>query len=96
MKRKEGGKLRTWGFTEEFCGLDRLVLARNVKGRSPMLEDPEREVFSVNVNFPQGQRDRWAAVVEEQEKRREGQDGMLLRKGGNVGGPSRTSTVLKG
>jgi hypothetical protein len=61
MKEKDQGKLRTWGFTEEFCGLDRLVLARNVRGRSPMLEDPDREVFSINVKWPQGQMDRWEA-----------------------------------
>ena len=51
MKKKDGNKLRTSGFTEEFCGLDGLVLARSGRGRSPMLEDEEREVFAVTVKW---------------------------------------------
>ena len=61
VKKKDGGSLRRWRFTEEFCGLERLVLAKGRKGRSPMLEDTEREVFSVNVTWPQGQWDQWEA-----------------------------------
>ena len=95
MKRKDEGKLRTWGFTEDFCGLERLVLARNLWGRSPMLEDPEREVFSVNVNWPQGQRDRWETFAEEQEKRYAGQKGVLMKRDGNIGGQSQNSLALK-
>lgn len=95
MKRKDEGKLRTWGFTEEFCDLDRLVLARNVRGRSPMLEDPDREVFSINVKWPQGQRDRWEAFFEELERRDENQKGMLTKRDGNVGRQSQSSLALK-
>ncbi len=95
MKRKEGDKLRTWGFTEEFCGLDRLVLARNVRGRSPMLEDSEREVFSVNVTWPQGQIDRWDALVGEQEKRLEDKKRALMKRDGNVGWRSQSSMASK-
>lgn len=95
MKKKDEGQLRTWGFTEEFCGLDRLVLARSVKGRSPMLEDKEREVFSVNVKWPQGQRDRWEGFVGEWETKRESQSGMLMKRDGNVGRRSQSELALK-
>ncbi|RVX73006.1 hypothetical protein B0A52_03359 [Exophiala mesophila] len=59
----EGGKARSWGFTEDFCGLDRLVLSRPVHGRSPMLDDPGREVFSVSLTWPQSQIDKWEESV---------------------------------
>jgi len=61
--KKMGGKLKPWGYTESFCGLDRLVLSRKPHGRSPMLEDKEREVWSVNLNWPQSQRDKWDELV---------------------------------
>jgi hypothetical protein len=95
MKKKDEGKLRTWGFTEEFCGLDRLMLARSLTGRSPMLEDREREVFSVNVNFPQGQRDRWEAFAKEQEKKREENSVILMPRDGNIGRRSQNPVALK-
>jgi hypothetical protein len=95
MKKKDEGKLRTWGFTEEFCGLDKLVLARNVRGRSPMLEDVEREVFSVSVTWSQGQRDRWEAHVERDERRANGEAARLSEKDANVGRRSQTSLGLK-
>jgi hypothetical protein len=87
--------LRTWGFTEEFCGLDRLMLARNVRGRSPMLEDPDREVFSINVKWPQGQMDRWEAFVEELGRRHDNQKGMFLKRDANVGRQGNSSLALK-
>lgn len=59
----EGGKARSWGFTEDFCGLDRLVLTRPVQGRSPMLDDADREVFSVSLTWPQSQIDKWEESV---------------------------------
>ena len=68
MKRQVDGSLRYWGFTEEFCGLERLVLAKELRGRSPMLEDKDREVYSVNVTWPQGQRDKWEASIERERK----------------------------
>jgi hypothetical protein len=34
-----------------------------------MLEDKEREVFSINVTWPQGQRDKWEALVAEEERK---------------------------
>ncbi len=84
-KRKEEGELRTWGFTEELCGLERLVLARNPKGRSPMLDDPDREVFSINVKWSQGQQERWEVFVQEQEMRHMDQKSILVKRDGNVG-----------
>lgn len=57
--KREKGTFRPWGYTENFCGLDRLVLSRNPQGRSPMLEDPDREVFSVSLTWPQSQKDKW-------------------------------------
>ncbi|OAG45167.1 hypothetical protein AYO21_00515 [Fonsecaea monophora] len=54
---------KPWGYTESFCGLDRLVLSKNHQGRSPMLEDPDREVFSVSLTWPQSQKDKWDGVV---------------------------------
>lgn len=69
FQHKSGEKWKSWGYTEPFCGLDKLVLARNPQGRSPMLEDKEREVFSVNVMWPQSQRDKWDHFVAEEERR---------------------------
>ena len=68
MKRRDDGQFISWAFTDQFLGLERLVLARDLKGRSPMMEDREREVFSVNVRWPMGQRLRWEAMVVEEEK----------------------------
>ncbi|KAK5096279.1 hypothetical protein LTR70_003082 [Exophiala xenobiotica] len=61
--KKMGGKLKSWGYTESFCGLDRFALSRKPHGRSPMQEDKEREVWSVNLNWPQSQRDKWDEMV---------------------------------
>ncbi|KIX99312.1 uncharacterized protein Z520_04888 [Fonsecaea multimorphosa CBS 102226] len=60
---------KAWGYTENFCGLDRLVLSKGYQGRSPMLEDHEREVFSVSLTWPQSQKDKWANFVAEEMKR---------------------------
>lgn len=57
INQVSGGKSKPWGYTESFHGLDRLVLARKPQGRSPIQDDIEREVWSVNVNWPQSQRD---------------------------------------
>lgn len=57
--KRTNGKIKPWGYTETFCGLDRLVLSRKPHGRSPMLEDKDREVWSINFNWPQSQRDKW-------------------------------------
>lgn len=59
--KKTAGKVKPWGYTESFCGLDRLVLSRKPHGRSPMLEDPDREVWAVNLNWPSSQQDKWNA-----------------------------------
>ena len=95
MKKKDEGRPRKWGFTEVFCGLDRLVLARDVRGRSPMLEDVEMEVFSINVSWPRGQRDRWVAFVEQEERREDGKAASMFEKDGNVRRRSRHSLGLK-
>lgn len=63
FQKFEDNKWQAWGFTEDFCGLDKLVLSRKQDGRSPMLEDREREVFSINVMWPQSQRDKWDRLV---------------------------------
>lgn len=60
--KKTAGKLKPWGYTEAFCGLDRLVLSASPVGRSPMLEDKEREIWSVSLNWPLSQRDKWNAI----------------------------------
>ncbi|OCT45635.1 hypothetical protein CLCR_01674 [Cladophialophora carrionii] len=60
--------LKPWGYTENFCGLDRLVLSKNHQGRNPMLEDPDREVFSVSLTWPQSQKDKWDKRVAEELK----------------------------
>lgn len=61
--KQEGAHFRSWGYTENFCGLDRLVLSKRPQGRSPMLEDPDREIFSISLNFPQNQMDKWSGLV---------------------------------
>lgn len=68
QQRKED-KWKPWGYTENFCGLDRVVLGKHMQGRSPMLEDKDREVFSVNVTWPQHQRDKYGMLLNEQERR---------------------------
>ncbi|KAK5058819.1 hypothetical protein LTR84_011083 [Exophiala bonariae] len=60
---QEGVHFRPWGYTENFCGLDRLVLSKHLQGRSPMLEDPDREIFSISLNFPQSQKNKWGDLV---------------------------------
>ena len=88
MKRNDEGKLRYWGFTEDFCGLERLVLAKEIGGRSPMLEDKDREVYSVNVSWPQGQRDRWNDTIAAGYKDRKMKEEALKEIYGNGGCPS--------
>lgn len=66
VREKDGP--RPWGYTENFCGLDRLLLSRKLEGRSPMLEDPDREVFSVSLTWPQSQKDTWNNLVAEEMK----------------------------
>ena len=81
--RKEDGKLNYWGFTEGFLGLERLVLAKKLRGRSPMLEQYEtqdREVFSVNLSWPQGQRDKWEAYLAAEGKRRHDREQLKLKR----------------
>lgn len=56
--KQEEVHFRPWGYTENFCGLDRLVLSKHSQGRSPMLEDPDREIFSISLNCPQSQKDK--------------------------------------
>lgn len=68
MKRKDDGLLRSWGLTKELCGLDRLVFAKELRERSPMLEGKDREV-SINVTWPQGQRDRFIACLRSEDWR---------------------------
>ncbi|RMD43251.1 hypothetical protein DV735_g1841, partial [Chaetothyriales sp. CBS 134920] len=63
FRHKDGDTWRPWGYTENFCGLHRLVLSRRPRGRSPMLEDRDREVFSINVIWPQSQRDKWDGLA---------------------------------
>ncbi|KAJ9610105.1 hypothetical protein H2204_015479 [Knufia peltigerae] len=65
---QDNGAFRPWGYTENFCGLDRLVLSHNKRGYSPMLEDPDREVFSVSVTWPQSQKDKWVLCLAEEIK----------------------------
>jgi hypothetical protein len=64
------GITRQLGFTEGFYGLERPVLEKEVRGRSPMLDDKDREVFLVNVTGPQGQRDRYEAHLKAKAKKR--------------------------
>ena len=78
--RKEDGKLKYWGFTEGFLGLERLVLAKKTRGRSPMLEDQDREVFSVSLAWPQAQRDKWEAQLTAEETLRERQQATKLER----------------
>ena len=69
MKKKDDSLLHYWGPTKELCGLDRLVLAKELRGRSPMLEGKDREAFSINVAWPQGQRDRFIAYLRSEDWR---------------------------
>jgi hypothetical protein len=69
FQQKKDDKWKPWGYTENFCGLERIVLGKHMHGRSPMLEDKDREVFSVNITWPQHQRDKYDMLVEEQERR---------------------------
>ena len=78
--RKEDHKLSYWGFTEGSLGLERLVLAKKLRGRSPMLEDKDREVWCVNLTWPQGQRDKWEAQLAAEEKRRHDREQMKLKR----------------
>ena len=71
---------KPWGYTENFCGLDRLVLSKNHHGRSPMLEDPDREVFSISLTWPQSQQDKWDKVVADEVKREADRVEKLLKK----------------
>jgi hypothetical protein len=66
---REKESFKPWGYTENFCGLDRFVLSKNHQGRSPMLEDPDREVFSVSLTWPQSQKDRWDDLVADEMKK---------------------------
>ena len=63
-KAEDGSTLKPWGYTTDFFGLEKLAVAGPSSGRSPMMEDKDREIFSVNLNWPQGQRDHWEAFVE--------------------------------
>lgn len=83
--KKENGQLNYWGFTEGFLGLERLVLSKKTSGRSPMLEDREREVFSINLTWPQGQRDKWEAQLAADEKKREERQQMKLMRDAKSG-----------
>ena len=69
FEKKEDGRWQPWGYTENFRGLDKLVLSRKLEGRSPMLDDKEREIFSVSVTWPQSQRDKWDILIAEEVKR---------------------------
>ena len=60
---RDKNSFKPWGYTESFCGLDRLILAKSHQGRSPMLDDPDREVFSVSLTWPQSHKDKWNDVV---------------------------------
>ena len=60
-----------------------------------MLDDPDREVFSINVKWSQGQQERWKVFVEEQEMKRMDQKRMLLMQDGNAGQTSQSSLASK-
>ncbi|RMZ90835.1 hypothetical protein DV736_g1940, partial [Chaetothyriales sp. CBS 134916] len=111
FRHKSGDKWRPWGYTENFCGLHRLVLSRRRRGRSPMLEDRDREVFSINVIWPQGQRDKWdglaARAARKAEKVNEHRQKLLVEeqelerrkqesKGGLEGGLSTVINLTEG
>lgn len=89
--KKEDGQLKYWGFTEGFLGLERLVLAKKMRGRSPMLEDQDREVFSVNLTWPQGQQDKWDAQLAAEEKKREERRQKKLQRDAKSGLTEMTS-----
>ena len=69
FQQRKDGKWKPWGYTETFRGLDKIVLAKHMQGRSPMLDDKDREVFSVNVTWPQHQQDKYGMLIQEQERR---------------------------
>jgi hypothetical protein len=71
---------KPWGFTESFCGLDRLVLSKNHQGRSPMMEDPDREVFSVSLTWPQSQMSKRDAFVADNMKKEAARIGKSLKE----------------
>jgi hypothetical protein len=83
MQKKDDGVMRYWGFTEDFCGLERFVLAKELRGRSPMLEDKDREVFSVSVTWPQGQRDRFEAYLRTEAEKQSKMEAKLRELDGN-------------
>ena len=76
---RDKGSFRPWGYTENFCGLDRLMLAKTHNGRSPMLEDPDREVFSVSLTWPQSQQDKWGNLVADELKKEADRIGKGLK-----------------
>lgn len=69
FQQRKDDKWKSWGYTENFRGLDKIVLAKHNQGRSPMLDDKDREVFSINVTWPQHQQDKYRMLVEEQQRR---------------------------
>jgi hypothetical protein len=81
---KNDGIKRQWGFTEDFRGLERLVLGKEGDGRSPILDDKDREVFSVNVTWPQGQRDRYEAHLKTEAKKQRTIEAKLKVLDGNA------------
>lgn len=82
FSKKTAGKLKPWGHTESFCGLDRLVLSAKPAGRSPMLEDKEREIWSVSLNWPLSQREKWGAIknAELQQLAKEHEDEIIAQQ----------------
>ena len=94
--KKTSGKIKPWGYTESFRGLDRLVLSRKPQGRSPMLEDTEREVWSINVNWPQSQQDKWKSFSEAEIQRltKEHEEQMTIQQHKADKAPFTESTEL--
>lgn len=93
--KQEGVHFRPWGYTENFCGLDRLVLSKHSHGRSPMLEDPDREIFSISLSFPQSQKDKWGEVVAaEMKKEATRYEKYLSKQKGSPGKLSEDETLL--
>jgi hypothetical protein len=89
MEMNNDGITRYWGFTEDLCGLERLDLGKEVRGRSPMLEDKDREVFSVNVTWPQSQRDRYETHLKMEAEKQRKIEAKLKVLTGNTWLPSR-------
>jgi hypothetical protein len=52
--------------------------------RSPMLEDKDREVFSVNLTWPQSQRDRYKAHLKMEAEKQRKIEAKLKVLGGNA------------